>query len=233
MAEIKRNTLGQQILEAVLDIIEKNGYKKGDKLPTEKELSEKLGVGRNSLREAMKSLSISGAVQSLAGKGTFLLKEPSDIRGENISDAVSEASTLEILQARMIIETEAAVLAAQNGVSEKSKLQNFEKTLLELEKSLDEKRESASDDNFKYHVELVKLCGNRFLCKMHHSIIKDIQNSRRILTIEFSNAEFEKSVHRKIFEAIKERDAQKTRCAMKEHFENTIAYCKRLYHKNK
>ncbi len=229
MQEIKRSTLSEQILEAVLGMIEKNEYKVGDRLPTEKEISEKLGVGRNSLREVMKSLAIAGAIKSVAGKGTFLVKDIESVRGENIHDAVSEASTLEILQARMIIETEAAVLAAQNGAIDGAQWKNFEKALLKLENSFDKKDEGASEDNFQFHLELVKLCKNRFLYKMHHSIIKDIHNSRKIISIDFDNADFEKKVHRKIFDAINSGDAAMARVAMSEHFENTINYCKKLY----
>jgi len=233
MKQIKRSTLSEQILKEVLNMIEKNGYKVGDKLPTEKEIAEKMGVGRNSLREVMKSLVISGVTESVAGKGTFLLKDIESIRSGNIYDAVSEASTLEILQARMIIETEAAVLAAQNNVASGKMWKNFEDALLKLEKSFDEKSADSSENNFMFHLELVKLCGNRFLYKMHHSIIKDIHNSRKIITVDFDNAEFEKSVHRKIYTAIKTGDAAMAREAMQAHFENTINYCKNLYNHGK
>ena len=228
MQEIRRSTLGEQILEALIGMIEKNEYKIGDKLPTEKEICEKLGVSRNSLREAMKSLSISGAVKSVAGRGTYLAKDAESLRAENIYDVVSKASTLEILQARMIIETEAAVLAVQLEEIDKGLLSDFEKTLESLERAFDKKDESTSELNFKFHLALVKLCGNRFLYKMHHSIIKDIHNSRKILSIDFDNAEFEKKVHRKIFNAIVSGDEEGTRFAMREHFDNTISYCKSL-----
>lgn len=229
MAQIKRSTLSEQILKAVLNMIKTKGYKVGDKLPTEKEISENLGVSRNSLREVMKSLAISGIIESVAGKGTFLLKEADSIQSENIQDAVSEASTLEILQARMIIETEAAVLAAQNGAYGSANWNSFEKALLKLEDAFDKRDEKTSEDNFQFHLELVKLCKNRFLYKMHHSIIKDIHNSRKIISIDFENAEFEKKVHRKIYDAIKSGDCAMARKAMQEHFENTINYCKSLY----
>jgi len=233
MHEIKRNTLSSQILEAVLNMIEENRYQVGDRLPTEKEISQKLGVGRNSLREAMKSLAIAGAIESVAGKGTFLVKDIEGIRCENIYDAVSKASTLEILQARMIIETEAAVLAAQHCDKENAEWKNFEKLLERLENAFDEKSDKTSEYNFQFHLQLVKLCGNRFLYKMHHSIIKDIHNSRKIISIDFDNADFEKRVHRKIYDAISSGNSSAAREAMSEHFENTINYCKNIYEQGK
>jgi len=99
---------------AVLELISKNELRVNDKLPTEKEISEMLGVSRNGVREVMKTLNIAGMTRSIAGKGTFMLVDSSEINctAETLMDSVAGSSLFELIEVRRIIETETAALAA-------------------------------------------------------------------------------------------------------------------------
>ena len=55
MAVIQRTTLVEQILDALVEMVKTQEYRVNDLLPTEKELSDRLGVSRNSVREALKT----------------------------------------------------------------------------------------------------------------------------------------------------------------------------------
>ena len=72
LKSIKRKPISAEILHMITDNILAGNLKPGDKLPTEFELAESLGVGRNSVREAIKMLHSLGVVEVKMGAGTFI-----------------------------------------------------------------------------------------------------------------------------------------------------------------
>lgn len=60
------------IVHQLREMISKDGLKKGDKIPSERELSERLNVGRSSVREALRALELLGLIETRRGEGTFL-----------------------------------------------------------------------------------------------------------------------------------------------------------------
>lgn len=69
---MENQTLGQKAVEEIIELIKEKNYAPGDKLPTEKELSELLGVSRNMVREALRVLVSRNLVTIRQGAGTFL-----------------------------------------------------------------------------------------------------------------------------------------------------------------
>ncbi len=65
-----------RVQDAIIDFISKNKLSGGDRLPTEPELQELLGVGRSTLREAMANLESRGVLERIQGKGTFIRQIP-------------------------------------------------------------------------------------------------------------------------------------------------------------
>jgi GntR family transcriptional regulator, transcriptional repressor for pyruvate dehydrogenase complex len=61
-----------EIVESIREMIQKDGLQPGDRLPSERELSESLGVGRSSVREALRSLELLGLIETRRGEGTFI-----------------------------------------------------------------------------------------------------------------------------------------------------------------
>ncbi|MBD1380100.1 FadR/GntR family transcriptional regulator [Metabacillus arenae] len=62
----------EQILKQIREIIEHDGLKAGDKIPSERELAERLTVGRSSVREAFRALELLGIIETRRGEGTFI-----------------------------------------------------------------------------------------------------------------------------------------------------------------
>ena len=87
----------------------------GARLPTERELCERLGVGRSTLREAMGSLSFIGAVQTRQGSGTYVSTQEDAPVEKLIGLALmlQRSSVHEIVEVRRVLEVEAARLAAE------------------------------------------------------------------------------------------------------------------------
>lgn len=67
-----KQTLGEKTAQMLLEMIQKEGFGPGDKLPTEAELVESLGVGRNTVREALRILMSRNIVTIRQGSGTFI-----------------------------------------------------------------------------------------------------------------------------------------------------------------
>ncbi|MDR1129079.1 MAG: GntR family transcriptional regulator [Treponema sp.] len=109
--QIQQKTVVAQTMEKVRELITSGFYKPGDKIPTEQELAEHFGIGRSSIREAIKIFQHMGILESRVPKGTFLC-DRSQISTEAISWALLLGSDdmWEILELRQIIE-EAAFLS--------------------------------------------------------------------------------------------------------------------------
>src|SRR5271169_4096698 len=68
----QRSSLSDGIVEQLTSLIAREVLKPGARIPSEKQLCEQFGVGRTSVREALKSLSVMGILESHAGDGTFV-----------------------------------------------------------------------------------------------------------------------------------------------------------------
>jgi GntR family transcriptional repressor for pyruvate dehydrogenase complex len=107
-------TRGQQVARRLLSDIQTGAFKVGEKLPAERELMERYGAGRNTLREAIRGAVALGLLDVRAGSGTT-------VREFDTSDAIARSmpgtltpgqATDELLEFRLLVETEAAALAA-------------------------------------------------------------------------------------------------------------------------
>ena len=74
-----RTSVSDGIVEQMVDLISRDVLKPGDRLPSERELCKRLGVGRSSLREALRSLAVMGIIDGRVGDGTLFLTATSGI----------------------------------------------------------------------------------------------------------------------------------------------------------
>ena len=84
MGRPPRQSLTSMLIEAVTERIQSGQYKRGDQLPTEKDMIEEFGVSRTVVREAIANLKASGLVSTHQGKGAFVLDE--GVRSFRISE---------------------------------------------------------------------------------------------------------------------------------------------------
>lgn len=92
-----------QVKAYILDTIKKGYYKSGDKLPTERQLSEKLGISRNTVSAAYKELLLEGVLEASQGRGTFVREQTSDITAAGADVAGSRLErALKIIDAAMV-----------------------------------------------------------------------------------------------------------------------------------
>lgn len=149
--------LYQQIADCIRQLIESEGYRPGSRLPSERDLSTKLGVSRPSLREALIALEIEGAVEIRVGSGVYVTAQPSGFSGQ--TPALGDSAN-DIMQARIAIEGTIAMMACAN-ISEES-IARIEAILHEMDRTISEGRNPVAQDR-AFHLAIAAECGNNIL----------------------------------------------------------------------
>lgn len=160
-------------------MIETGQWVPGAKLPTEKQLKERLGVSASILREAFRILESKGLIISKQGKGRFLRKiRPELIKNEYLPMVVERSALLDIVEVRRGLETEALKLVIERATDET--IDWLEKTTIENKNSL-EKWGKYVDIYSDFDVCLAKASGNSLL----ESLVKTLVLSLRSLKQRF------------------------------------------------
>lgn len=120
LAPIARPTITDQIVERITAFILDEGMRPGDKLPSERELMVRLGVGRSSLRESIKTLSAIGIVDVQIGDGMYVGSGGTAVLTKPLSWGllIGEHNIREVIEARRAVETELCALAATRATDE-------------------------------------------------------------------------------------------------------------------
>ncbi|MGO4201312.1 FadR/GntR family transcriptional regulator [Rhodococcus sp. TAF43] len=111
MQPVRRSTLIAQVTEQLRDEIRSGNWPVGTRIPTEPELSELTGTGRNTVREAVQALVHSGLLERRQGSGTFVLAD-SEVSG-TLGKYFAGAHERDVLELRQSLDVTAAGLAAQ------------------------------------------------------------------------------------------------------------------------
>lgn len=110
MAQIQRTPLADQAADLLLERIRSREWQLGQKLPGETTLAPQLGVGRSTIREAIRQLAGRGVLTTRQGSGVFVMALDAP---EDWDAVLRRADIVAVLEARIAIEAEAAALAAE------------------------------------------------------------------------------------------------------------------------
>lgn len=161
------------VMELITDKLLSGEYRPGDRLPTEMALAGALGVGRGSVREAVKMLSSLGLVEIRRGEGTFVVESPppSMIDPLVLGLIFEERSSRELIELRILLETGAAQLVLGRMT---------EDDIRQLERANEALHEEASravpdpqrlvDLDWEFHNTLNDVSGNRLLSKIYRAV---------------------------------------------------------------
>lgn len=176
MARVQRTSLVDQAAEILLARIRAGEWPLGDRLPGETTLAPQLGVGRSTVREAIRQLAGHGVLDSRQGAGVFVtaLDVPTDWAVE-----VRRADIVTVLEARIAIETEAAALAAERRT---------DADLEALRRGLDARRDRISADDAAdaaavvdadtaFHRAVVAAAGNPVLLQMFDGLTPRVRSA--------------------------------------------------------
>src|SRR5579859_7076909 len=133
------------VVEQIRDLIETGHLKPGDKLPTERNLAEQLGISRSSVREALSALEVLGVIQSRQGLGNYVANNvSSDLPEDQFEELIEAEGTLEILEARQLFEPSVAALAARRRTA--ADLLALQSCITEMERLLGAGRDTWEPD---------------------------------------------------------------------------------------
>jgi GntR family transcriptional repressor for pyruvate dehydrogenase complex len=218
---IKRQKVAEQVLERLSGLIQAGRWQAGQKMPSEKELGELLGVGRSSLREAVKSLEFMGLVEVRPGQGTFVTKDSSSAVGAAVARAVNltPQDAIDLIEARELIEARIARLAAQRIDAERLReLRKYWETMVQ-ELALGRLDPHATAD-LQFHTTLAEASGSRVLLRIFLTI-RDLLHEliTQALTLP-GTPQAANDAHGQILEAIERKDPAAAEEAMHAHLED-------------
>jgi|SRR5689334_22730422 len=223
LTPVTRTTLTADICRKMVSHLIRGDWAAGERIPAERELCQQLGVGRASLREALKALEIMGMIETRLGDGTYVC-DRSEFLSRPLLWAIASSSTTdpqELIEARKLMEVELAGLAAERATGED--LKHIGTFLDEMEGSTkDAAKFLAADVNF--HLAVGQAAHNSILMNALHLIRNLLQQwiSSSLKVQGVAPRALEQ--HRKIFVAIAKRNSASAREAMQVHLQDMARY---------
>ena len=219
---IEQKKVSSQIVDQVKTLISSGKLKPGDTLPPERELMKVFNVSRPTLREALNMLSIMGFIQVSQRQRTKVKSlVPSNIT-EPLRHLLKEdiKTSLELVDARAIIETANAALAAERA--DEQDIARLEECIEKMRINLQE-GDSLNKEDANFHLTVAEATHNKIQTHLMFSIYDLLKET---VGLCYYNDETENifKQHCKIVETIKEKDPQRAKESMDEH----LSYIKKL-----
>lgn len=156
---VESSRLYRQIAEQLRGLISGGEFAAGARLPAERDLARQLGVSRPSVREALIALEVEGWVEVRTGSGIYV--QPQAQRSSAVrapaNDPTAEWGPLEVMQARELVESEVAALAARHA--RKPQLAAMAAALAQMREEAEAGAGPQSGDE-AFHHAIAKACGN-------------------------------------------------------------------------
>ncbi|KAJ55979.1 transcriptional regulator [Actibacterium mucosum KCTC 23349] len=208
----------QDVAEQLVARIQTEGFQPGDKFPTERQISEEMGISRSLVREAFIMLEIEGWLDVRKGSGSYVNARPEPAAATLRSDV----GPFELLQARQLLECNIAGFAASTVT--KADILRLRETLALERAAID-----AGDDDYKadrqFHVQIAEATQNSVLVDLVEELWDKREVSpmwdrlhRRIFDMGYRTQWLDD--HEEILEALRHRNPDRARQAMWQHLEN-------------
>ena len=162
---IKRDSLSKQVSDKLESMIESGAYQVGDRIPTEPELMEMFQVSRNTVREAVQSLTWAGILEVKQGDGTYV--RSTNRFQANMAQRFSQIDLEDIRETRNCLEVSIAHLAAQRRTQED--IAKMEAALLNRKNQATDTRENTRAD-LDFHMVIANACHNTILIDVYKSL---------------------------------------------------------------
>jgi len=216
---IEKASVKDQTLEQLKNYILSGVVRLGERLPSERALADVLGVGRYSVREALKVLEAVGLVESRVGDGTFLTTNTGASFGRilGLSLATWGGTIIELLDARKMIEAEAARAAAERASPEEIDL--IERELETMRANMDRAQPYLQAD-FNFHRRIGEASHNAIISQFVSNLIDLLEEALRESRSDSLPAQAEGGgTHQAIYDAIARRDADAAGNLMRGHIQ--------------
>lgn len=219
---VRKKRAYEDIVKQIRNLVERGRWKKGDQLPTERELSETFKVSRATVREAIFSLETMKLVDRRQGNGTYVIASSGETLVQPLAAALfhEKDDLIDIFFLRKIIEPEVAQLASENGTDEE--INDLEEILREQEEEVLKGKDPILADS-EFHHLLARMSRNRILERLLLALLDLLSQTReKYLQTEERKVKSLQG-HREILTAIKNGNSSGARKAMRRHLENVEA----------
>ncbi|MFP4844299.1 FadR/GntR family transcriptional regulator [Winogradskyella sp. PE311] len=220
----RANRINNLIID-LRDLINHKKLEPGDKLPSERVLSEKFNVSRRTVRAAILKLESYGILKSMPQSGTFIANIGPIAMNGMIKDILDLGipDFKALIEVRILLELKAVSLAAERR-TEKD-LINIKEAILAHNSKIDA-GDVAVQEDLLFHLAIAKASGNVALNMFMITITPQIIMDFKKYHLDYNYLDdLRVKEHTEIFEAIKNQDAKMARAKMKEHFKKLYEYC--------
>jgi GntR family transcriptional repressor for pyruvate dehydrogenase complex len=207
-----------EVIVRLREMIQSGELRPGNRLPPERDLAKLLGVSRPTLRAGIRALSGIGILRSRQGAGTFVVQTDGppalDSGPLRLMASLHGFTTAEMFEARRALEMAVAGLAAERATSDQIATMADEMTGMYA--SLDDPAQYLVHD-LGFHQSIAIASGNRILAtlmNMMATILFDVRSKTVHRTQDLKESA---AMHREIYRAIRERNPEKARDAMRDH----------------
>ena len=187
LKRIKSESVVQQIIDSLVEAMIRKELRPGDQIPTEMELAESLGVGRNSVREAIKILVYFGVLEIRRAEGTYVCEGFTETMIDPIIYGIilDKAGSYEyLMELREIMEAGVMKLAMQNAEEEEIKKLRIqlERMRREIELGPDNVDRVFHEDN-EFH-SIITAMGHNPLVQKIEAVVRTLTHSMRYETVK-------------------------------------------------
>ncbi|MEG6584221.1 FadR/GntR family transcriptional regulator [Dendrosporobacter sp. 1207_IL3150] len=228
---VKTKKVYEEIVQQIKLSIEEGKLKPGDKMLSERELSEQFDVSRASVREALSALEMMGIISIYPGEGSYVRHLPSESMLKTLVSSVQTESidVLYLLELRKIIEVEIAALAALRATEED--INDLQQALSEMHKEV-AAGVLADDIDAKFHYSLVRAAHNPLLLQIAQTVSQLLSNNYRSIRLALflvpGMSKMFYEAHVEILEAVCAKNCELARKKMHMHL-NAIEEAIRWY----
>ncbi|MBB6107574.1 DNA-binding transcriptional regulator, FadR family [Mucilaginibacter lappiensis] len=209
--------LYNKILSQIKEDINKEKYKPGEKIPTEPELMKIYNVGRSTIREAIKTLAISGILNVKQGAGTFI---NANFQNVSMEQRLRRADFDEINDVRALLEKE---------IVKRATLNHTEDQIIKIEQALQnrkiaiqaEKPQECVDADIEFHMAIANAAGNIVLSELYYSftlILRNFFSARDAQGISYFAMNHH--LHEQLYKAIRSKRINQSQSVLQKILDN-------------
>ncbi|MCO5731422.1 FadR/GntR family transcriptional regulator [Rhizobium sp. SSA_523] len=221
-----KTLLPQTVAREIQTMIQTGVLKPGEKIQSQRDLSERFGVSRASLREALLTLETLGLVKTEAGRGTFVTapaERPAGAAAHMAPWRYSHSySAFDVFQTRILLEGDIARLASGRLTQQQlAEMERATRTMEECWATQDFLSNVEAD--LQFHATIVSACSNQMLQALYQTVRELLTETQR-QPIPITDPErMRESIaeHRRIIEALRQNDGSRAKAEMELHIRNT------------
>lgn len=208
----------EQVVRHVALLIERKQLGPGDRLPPERELAQELRLSRPTIRAGLHALAAMGVTESKQGAGTFITGGPPRLGAGPLSflAALHGFTRDDIFQARKVLEVGAAGMAAEQGITDK--LAPMAEEVTGMFANLTDPQTFLVHD-VRFHRAVAAAGGNPVLLALVEMVSSLVYETRRRTVERAQDLKESAEMHRRIYQAIRDRDVARARDEMTRHLD--------------